>query len=59
VVAHRATAEIMGRLAGRRRPVPTVTFDQAMTFDASPHRIELRYHGPSHQDGNIFNPSSR
>jgi hypothetical protein len=25
-----------------------------MTIDAGPHRIELRYHGPNHQDGNIF-----
>ena len=54
VVAHQATAEILGRHADRRRPVPTVTFDREMTLDAGAHRIELRYHGPNHQDGNIF-----
>jgi glyoxylase-like metal-dependent hydrolase (beta-lactamase superfamily II) len=54
VVAHRATADILSRHADHRRPVPTVTFDREMTLDAGPHRIELRYHGPSHQDGNIF-----
>jgi glyoxylase-like metal-dependent hydrolase (beta-lactamase superfamily II) len=25
-----------------------------MTLDAGSHRIELRYHGPNHQDGNTF-----
>jgi glyoxylase-like metal-dependent hydrolase (beta-lactamase superfamily II) len=54
VVAHRATAEILRRHADHRRPVPTVTFDREMTLDAGPHSIELRYHGPNHQDGNIF-----
>jgi glyoxylase-like metal-dependent hydrolase (beta-lactamase superfamily II) len=54
VVAHQATAEILRRHADRRRPAPTVTFDREMTIDAGPHRIELRYHGPNHQDGNIF-----
>jgi hypothetical protein len=53
-VAHRATAEILARHADPRRPVPTMTFDQEMTLEAGPHRIELRYHGPNHQDGNIF-----
>jgi glyoxylase-like metal-dependent hydrolase (beta-lactamase superfamily II) len=54
VVAHQATAEILRRHTDRRRPAPTVTFDREMTIDAGPHRIELRYHGPNHQDGNIF-----
>ena len=54
VVAHRATADILDRHADCRRPVPTLTFDREMTLDAGPHRIELRYHGPNHQDGNIF-----
>jgi glyoxylase-like metal-dependent hydrolase (beta-lactamase superfamily II) len=54
VVAHRATAEVLGRHADHRRPVPAMTFDREMTLDAGPHRIELRYHGPNHQDGNIF-----
>jgi glyoxylase-like metal-dependent hydrolase (beta-lactamase superfamily II) len=54
VVAHRATAEVLGRHADHRRPLPAMTFDREMTLDAGPHRIELRYHGPNHQDGNIF-----
>jgi glyoxylase-like metal-dependent hydrolase (beta-lactamase superfamily II) len=54
VVAHRATVEILRRHADPRRPVPTKVFDQELTLDAGPHRIELRYHGPNHQDGNIF-----
>lgn len=54
VVAHRSTAEILVRHADDRRPVPTTTFDRQMSLDAGPHRIELRYHGPNHQDGNIF-----
>ncbi len=31
-VAHRATAEILARLADHRRPVPAVTFDREMTL---------------------------
>jgi len=54
VVAHRATAEIVARHADRRRPVPTLTFDREMTLDAGSLQVELRYHGPNHQDGNIF-----
>src|SRR5260221_13989684 len=54
VVAQQATADILSRHADHRRPVPTVTFDREMNLDAGPHRIELRYHGPNHQDGNIF-----
>jgi glyoxylase-like metal-dependent hydrolase (beta-lactamase superfamily II) len=54
IVAHRETAAILGRLADHRRPVPGTTFDDALTLDAGRHRIELRYHGPNHQDGNIF-----
>jgi glyoxylase-like metal-dependent hydrolase (beta-lactamase superfamily II) len=54
VVAHWATAEIVTRHADHRRPVPTMTFDPEMTLDAGSLRIELRYHGPNHQDGNIF-----
>jgi glyoxylase-like metal-dependent hydrolase (beta-lactamase superfamily II) len=54
VVAHQATGEILSRHADHRRPVPTMTFDREMTLDAGRHRIELRYHGPNHQDGNIF-----
>ena len=54
VVAQQATADILSRHADHRRPVPTMTFDREMTLDAGLHRIELRYHGPNHQDGNIF-----
>jgi hypothetical protein len=53
-VAHRATAEILARHADERRPVPTMAFDREIVLEAGPHRIELRYHGPNHQDGNIF-----
>src|SRR5260221_859826 len=56
VVAQQSTADILSRHADHRRPVPTMTFDREMTLDAGLHRIELRYHGPNHQDGNIFIP---
>ncbi len=54
IVAHSATAAILRRHADQRRPVPTTTFDDELTLEAGRHRIELRYHGPNHQDGNIF-----
>jgi glyoxylase-like metal-dependent hydrolase (beta-lactamase superfamily II) len=54
VVAHRATGAILRRHSDQRRPVPTMTFDRELALDAGLHRIELSYHGPNHQDGNIF-----
>ncbi len=54
VVAHRATAMILQRLGDHRRPVPTLTFDDELVLGSGQHRVELRYHGPNHQDGNIF-----
>jgi glyoxylase-like metal-dependent hydrolase (beta-lactamase superfamily II) len=54
IVSHSATADILRRHADQRRPVPTTTFDEELVIEAGRHRIELRYHGPNHQDGNIF-----
>lgn len=54
VIGQTATAEVLGRHADPRRPVPSVVFQDRMTLDLGEHRIDLRDHGPNHQDGNIF-----
>jgi uncharacterized protein DUF4287/uncharacterized protein DUF5655 len=54
IVAQSATAEILRRHDDQRRPLPTITFNDELVIQAGRHRVELRYHGPNHQDGNIF-----
>jgi glyoxylase-like metal-dependent hydrolase (beta-lactamase superfamily II) len=54
IVAQSATAEILRRHDDQRRPLPTITFNDELVLQAGRHRVELRYHGPNHQDGNIF-----
>ncbi len=54
VVGQTCTADLLRRYADPRRPAPTITFDQDLVLDRGEHRIELHYHGPNHQDGDIF-----
>lgn len=53
IVAHEITAEMLAEKGDPSRPVPTLTFADALTLDVGGRRIELAYHGPAHSPGNI------
>ena len=49
-VGHRDTARLLERAADRRRPVPTVTFEEQLVLGG----LVLRYEGLNHHPGNLF-----
>ncbi len=56
IVAHAETAAELARASDPARPLPDTTFDsvgETFTLTAGGERLDLRYSGPNHQDGNI------
>jgi glyoxylase-like metal-dependent hydrolase (beta-lactamase superfamily II) len=54
IVAHEETRKLLARANDPNRPLPTVTFSDIYTLKVGSETLELSYHGPGHQPGNIF-----
>jgi glyoxylase-like metal-dependent hydrolase (beta-lactamase superfamily II) len=54
IIAHEETLRLLKRDADPNRPLPTVTFSDKYTLDVGDQVLELSYHGPGHEPGNIF-----
>ena len=53
-IAQRDTADLLRAAHDHNRPVPTRTFATKLNLDLGGERIDLRYPGPNHEDGNSF-----
>jgi len=54
IIAHMETANKLKLKEDPNRPVPTVTFEENYTLEVGNQTLELEYHGPTHNPGNIF-----
>jgi len=54
IIAHAETLRLLKRDADPNRPLPTVTFTDKYTLQVGGQTLELSYHGPGHDPGNIF-----
>ncbi len=54
IISHKWTAEQLKIRNDPNRPIPTVTFEDNYTLDVGNQILELAYHGPMHDPGNIF-----
>jgi len=54
IISHKWTAAKLEIRDDPNRPVPTVTFEDKYTLEVGNQKIELEYHGPMHNPGNIF-----
>ena len=54
IIAHQETASQLEQRNDPNRPVPTVTFEEKYTLEIGNQVLELEYHGPIHEPGNIF-----
>jgi glyoxylase-like metal-dependent hydrolase (beta-lactamase superfamily II) len=54
VIAHSATKAALVAAADPKRPIPTVTFDDAYTLTVGNQSLQLSYAGANHVAGNIF-----
>ena len=53
-IAHQEAANTLSKRNDPNRPIPTVTFDDKYTLEVGNQILELSYHGPMHEPGNIF-----
>ncbi len=53
-IAHQEAADTLSKRNDPNRPIPTVTFEDTYTLEVGTQRLELAYHGPMHEPGNIF-----
>lgn len=54
IVAQEETLQLLKRDADPNRPLPTLTFKKDYTLRVGDQVLELSYHGPGHEPGNIF-----
>lgn len=54
IISHKWTAAQLEIRNDPNRPVPTVTFEDKYTLEVGNQKLELEYHGPIHEPGNIF-----
>ena len=54
IIAHEETAKQLEERNDPNRPLPTVTFTDKYTLEVGNQILELEYHGPMHEPGNIF-----
>ena len=54
IIAHEETVPQLEQRNDPNRPVPTVTFADKYTLEVGNQKLELEYHGPAHEPGNIF-----
>jgi len=53
-IAHQDTADRLLQRNDPNRLVPTITFEDKYTLEVGNQKLELEYHGPIHEPGNIF-----
>ena len=53
-IAHQDAADTLAQRNDPNRPIPTVTFEEKYTLEVGNQKLELDYHGPMHEPGNIF-----
>ena len=54
IIAHAETAYQLEQRNDPNRPVPTVIFEDKYILEVGNKKLELQYHGPIHEPGNIF-----
>jgi len=54
IISHAETAAQLIQRQDPNRPVPEIIFDESYTLEVGNKRLELNYHGPIHESGNIF-----
>jgi len=54
IISHTWTVEQLKIRNDTNRPVPTITFEDKFTLEVGTQKLELEYHGPIHDPGNIF-----
>ncbi|MDH3277193.1 MAG: MBL fold metallo-hydrolase [Nitrosopumilus sp.] len=54
IISHLWTAEQLKIRNDPNRPLPTITFEDKFTLEVGTQKLELEYHGPIHDPGNIF-----
>ncbi len=54
IIAHEETVTQLEQRNDPNRPLPTVTFADKYTLEVGNQKLELEYHGPAHEPGNIF-----
>ena len=54
IIAHQETATQLEQRKDPNRPVPAVTFEDKYRLEVGNQVLELEYHGPMHEPGNIF-----
>ncbi|KAG0645315.1 hypothetical protein D0Z07_8836 [Hyphodiscus hymeniophilus] len=53
-IAHRLTADLLKLSPDAARPLPSVTFEDDLDLVIGNQTLNLAYHGPNHEPGNIF-----
>jgi len=53
-IGHRDAAATLARAKDPDRPVPTITFARSYVLKVGRQTLNLDYHGPNHEPGNIF-----
>ncbi len=53
-IAHQDAADTLTQRNDPNRPIPTVTFEDKYILEVGNKKLELDYHGPMHEPGNIF-----
>lgn len=54
IIAHEITAAQLERAGDPRVPLPTMTFSDSYILEVGGQTLQLSYHGPVHEPGNIF-----
>ncbi len=54
IIAHQEAASFLKQRNDPNRPIPTVTFEDDYVLEVGNKKLELAYHGPMHEPGNIF-----
>ena len=54
IIAHAEAASQLEQRNDPNRPIPTATFEDKYTLEVGNQKLELQYHGPMHEPGNIF-----
>ena len=54
IIAHEETLRLLERDADPNRPLPTLTFKSDYSLKLGDQVLQLSYHGPGHEPGNIF-----
>ena len=53
-IAHQEASDNLAKKNNPNMPVPSVVFEDEYILEVGNQKLELRYHGPMHEPGNIF-----